>query len=326
MFQQLFRGVLGEEVKDVSQGEAVLLGEGDVDAVVGGGGLELEVEAATEAFAESEAEGFVDAATEGSVQDELHAAPIVEEALSDDCGLGGDGPESGAAGDDIGYELSGTTFTDAAFFDEPSDGGVYFGIGGRDVAGDDVGGAGRDLFAEFADAIGENRGALRGFTEPERQCRWRAVRVFYEDTADRFDTLDAPAGVAEEDDVAGRGVDGEVLVERGYLQTLRLEDDIVKICFGNGSAIGDCDHAGAAARMEMMLDAVTEEVRAITAAGGFDAFGEEGQEFVEGFAGEVAIGVGAMEGVVEGVLFPWFGSAGRDDLLHEYVGGLRRDL
>ena len=117
MFQQLFRGVPGEEVKDVSQGEAVLLGEGDVDAVVGGGSLELEVEAATEAFAESKAEGFVDAATEGCMKDELHAATIVEEALSDDCGLGGNGPESGAAGDDVSDELSGTAFTDAAFFD-----------------------------------------------------------------------------------------------------------------------------------------------------------------------------------------------------------------
>ena len=152
------------------------------------------------------------------------------------------------------------------------------------------------------------------------------MRVFHQDTADRFDALDAPAGVAEENDVAGRGVDGEVLVERGYLQTLGLEDDIIKICFGDGAAVGDGDHAGAAARMEVMLDAVTEEVRAVTAAGGFDPFGEKGQEFVEGFAGEVAIGVGAVEGVVEGVLFPWFGSAGRDDLLHEYVGGLRRDL
>ena len=43
--------MLGEELEDVGEGEAVLLGEGDVDAVVGGGGLQLEVEAAAEAFA-----------------------------------------------------------------------------------------------------------------------------------------------------------------------------------------------------------------------------------------------------------------------------------
>ena len=44
------------------------------------------------------------------------------------------------------------------------------------------------------------------------------------------------------------------------------------------------------------------------------------------FAGEVAVGVGAAEGVVEGVFFPGLGSAGGDDLLHEDVGGLRGNL
>ncbi len=101
MLQQLFCGVFGEEVEDVRQRKAVLFGEGDVDAVVGGGGLELEVEAAAEAFAEGEAEGFVDAAAEGSMEDELHAAAVVEEALGDDGGFGGDGSEDGSACDDV---------------------------------------------------------------------------------------------------------------------------------------------------------------------------------------------------------------------------------
>ena len=105
LLEEFFGGVLGEEVEDVGEREAVLLGEGDVDAVVGGGGLQLEVEAAAEAFAEGEAPGLVDAAAEGSVQDELHAAAFVEEALGDDGGFGGDGAEDGAAGDDVGDEL-----------------------------------------------------------------------------------------------------------------------------------------------------------------------------------------------------------------------------
>src|SRR6202023_248302 len=118
LFEKLFGGVFGEEVEDVGEGEAVLLGEGDVDAVVGGGGLELEVEAAAEAFAEGEAEGFVDAAAEGGVEDELHAAAVIEEALGDDGGFGGDGTEGGAAGDDVGDELVGSAGADAAFVDE----------------------------------------------------------------------------------------------------------------------------------------------------------------------------------------------------------------
>ncbi len=57
LFEQILGGVFGEEVEDVSEREAVLLGEGDVDAVVDGGGLQLEVEAAAEALAQGEAEG-----------------------------------------------------------------------------------------------------------------------------------------------------------------------------------------------------------------------------------------------------------------------------
>ena len=74
LFEEFLGGVLGEELEDVGEGEGVLLGEGDVDAVVGGGGLELEVEATAEALAEGEAPGLVDAAAEGGVEDELHAS------------------------------------------------------------------------------------------------------------------------------------------------------------------------------------------------------------------------------------------------------------
>jgi hypothetical protein len=107
LLEELAGGEGGEEVEDVGEGKAVLLGEGDVDAVVGGGGLELEVEAAAEALAEGEAPGLVEAAAEGGVEDELLASAFVEEALGDDGGFGGDGAEDGAAVDDVGDELEG---------------------------------------------------------------------------------------------------------------------------------------------------------------------------------------------------------------------------
>ena len=129
--------------------------------------------------------------------------------------------------------------------------------------------------------------------------------VFDEDAAGGFDALDAPAGVAEEDDVAGAGVDGEVLVEGGDLYPFRLQYDVVEGDVGDGSAVGDGDAAGAAARMEVALDGVVEEIGAVAAAAGFDAVGEEGDELVEALAGEIAIGVGAAEDVEEG-----FGSQG----------------
>ena len=55
-----------EEVEDIGEGEAVLLGERDVDAVVGGGGLQFEVERAAETLAQGQAPGLVDAAPKGA--------------------------------------------------------------------------------------------------------------------------------------------------------------------------------------------------------------------------------------------------------------------
>ena len=64
---------------------------------------------------------------------------------------------------------------------------------------------GREIcLAEVADAVGEDCGALRGFALPEGDGGRGAVGVFDEDFAgQRTRRLDAPAGVAEEDDVAG---------------------------------------------------------------------------------------------------------------------------
>lgn len=106
LLEDLFDGLGLEEVEDIGEREAVLFGESDVDAVVGGRGLQLEVEAAAEALAESEAPGAIDAGSEGGVDDELHATAFVEEALGDDGALGGDSAEDSAAFAYVGGELA----------------------------------------------------------------------------------------------------------------------------------------------------------------------------------------------------------------------------
>ncbi len=252
----------------------MLLGERDVDAVVGGGGLELEVETATEAFAQGEAPGLVDSAAEGGVKDELHAAALVEETLGDNGGFGGDGAENGSASDDVGDQLLGSGGADATGLSEPVDGGGNLWLSGGDEAGRHVGSEGGDVFAEFAYAVGEDGSALGGFAEPEWDVGRGSVGVFDEDAASGFDTLDTPTGVAEEDDVAGAGVDSEVLVQGGYLYAIRLQYDVEEGGVGDGAAVGDGDHAGSATRMKMTLDGVVEEVGSVATAGGFDAIRE----------------------------------------------------
>ncbi len=200
------------------------------------------------------------------------------------------------------------------------------GCDGGEEAGRDVGGEGGDLLAEVGDAVGEDGGALRGLALPEGQAGRGAVGVFDEDAAGGLDALDAPAGVAEEDDVAGAGVDGEVFIQSCNLDVFGLEEDAVEGGVGDGAAVGDGGHAGAAAGVEMAVDAVAEEVGAVAAAAGLDAGVEQGEDLVEAGAGEVAVGVGAAEDLEEGVFLPGLGGAAGDDLLHEDVDGLVGDL
>ena len=183
-----------------------------------------------------------------------------------------------------------------------------------------------DLLAEFADAAGEDGSTLGRFAEPEGKRGRRAVSVFDQDAAGGFDALDAPAGVAEQDHVAGAGVDGEVLVERGDLYAFRLQYDAEQRGVGDGAAVRDSDGARAAARMKLAVDAVAEQVRAIAAARGFDAFAEQRDDLVEQRAREIAVRVGAAENGEERVFIPGFRGDTGDDLLHQHVNGLRRDF
>ena len=105
-----------QESKYVGQRKAVLLGERDIEAIVGGRGLQFEIERAAEAFAQREPPGFIDAAAERSVDHELHAAALVEEALGDDRLLSWNRSEDCAACDYVFYDLLGAGVVEAAFF------------------------------------------------------------------------------------------------------------------------------------------------------------------------------------------------------------------
>ena len=243
--------------------------------------------------------------------------------------LDGDGAEDGAAGDDVGDELlrrriAQTPHSSMSHAMAAATSGSRLARCSRARRW----GCGRRSASRSSPTpVAENGGALRRFAEPERQGGRCAVGVFDEHAAGGFDALDAPAGVAEQDDVAGAGVDGEVLVERGDLHAFGLEDDVEEGGVRDGAAVGDGDHARAAARMQAAVDAVAQKVGAVAAAAGFDAFAESSvMSSSKCCAGEVAIGIGAAEDVVEGVFFPGFGAAGGDDLLHEDVDGLRRNF
>ena len=105
--------------------------------------------------------------------------------------------------------------------------------------------------------------------------------VFDEDPAGGFDALDAPAGVAEEDDVAGR-VSTAKCSSRVAIWTFSGWSMTAKMAVsGMAPPLAMAMHACAAAGVELALDAVAEEVGAVAAAGALDAVVEQGEELVE---------------------------------------------
>src|SRR5262249_57729676 len=69
---------------DVGQRERVLRSERQQQRVLGRRRLQLEVELPAEGLAQCESQGLVHAAAERCVEEELHAARFVEEALEDE--------------------------------------------------------------------------------------------------------------------------------------------------------------------------------------------------------------------------------------------------
>jgi hypothetical protein len=88
-------------------------------SVLGRGGLQLEVELPAEALAERQRPRLVDAAAERRVQDELHAARLVEETFADERLLRRDGAERAVTLLEVGGHLFGAGAAEADLGIEP---------------------------------------------------------------------------------------------------------------------------------------------------------------------------------------------------------------
>ena len=105
--EDLARGGGIEVVEDFRQLEAVLRAERKDDCLFVRGRLELEAEADAEALPQREPPGLVDLRAERRVNDELHPAALVEEALEDHTLLRGDAAERLPSGFDVLGDLDG---------------------------------------------------------------------------------------------------------------------------------------------------------------------------------------------------------------------------
>src|SRR3954449_13535956 len=111
--------------------------------VVGGRGLELEIELAAESLTEREPPRLVDTASEGRVQHELHAAGFIEEALEHERLLRRDDTKRPVAFSEVVDDLLGGAVIQAGFGYQPGaecllppEGGSHeVGMGGSHAVG-----------------------------------------------------------------------------------------------------------------------------------------------------------------------------------------------
>jgi hypothetical protein len=195
------------------------------------------------------------------VQDELHAARLVEEALEDERILRWDGAERGARVGEIVDRLFRRRGVGARFGLEP----IGRRRGGREP--------GVDLGAEIAHLARELVAARGGLAEPERNVRRRAFRVGHADHAGAH-LQHAPRRVAELKDIARVAFDREVFVQRPDEGVFRLQEHAVVGHFGDRAAGGERQHARAAPAAEAAANFVAMHERAAASAFRRKTFGD----------------------------------------------------
>src|SRR5258707_3249959 len=158
----------------------MLFAERDENPIVGGGGLQFEVEGPAEALAQRESQGPVDARAEGRVEHKLHAAAFVEKPLRDNSMLRRQGAQRSRACPDIGNSLLRSRVIESAFIGEKFHCSPI------------------RLTAKVQNSLAKLRHFVRELTrsswrfpQPKRDRRRRAVRIFHIDPS-RPHTFDAP--------------------------------------------------------------------------------------------------------------------------------------
>ena len=218
--------------------------EREDDRLFVGGGLELEVEAHAEALAQRQSPGAVDRRAERGVDHQLLSARLVEEALEHDVDIGG-------------HDAQRVVGRAQVFEHLPGGGGVHPAAalqpGARRLEVVELGG---DVAAQLADRCGKLDAAARRFAEPEGDRGGRAVGVLDPHHAFALDPADPPGGGAEQEDVAGLALDGEVLVDRADERAFRLFDDAEVARFGDHAAVEQRGQPRGAARAQHAVDAV----------------------------------------------------------------------
>ena len=278
------------------------------DGVVGGGRLQLEVERPAELLAQGQPETPVDAAAERRMEDELHAAGVVEEALQHQALLRRHRAEDGAPDGQVVDDHGGRLGADPARLDEPAPGAVG-------VAGDQ---GFVHPAAQLRDLLGQLGGAGRRLAQPERHGRRRIARVPDPHHA-RLHPADLPGVAAEQEDVAGHRLHGPVLVDGPDERVVGVGHHPVVAGLGDGPARRGRGQAGALAGPQLAVDLVVVDVGAAPAPARLDAVADQVDHLVELGSGQLAVRRGPAHQVEQVRRLPLLGRHLGHDLLGQDV-------
>src|SRR5260370_1581556 len=181
----------------------MLLGQGDVKAVVGGGGLQFEIEAAEEALAQRQPPSLVDPPAKRRMDNQLHPAAFVKEPFGDDRRLRGHIAQHDTPFEDVLNQLLGARSIKSTFLSQPTHRVAHY----RKIAPSFYWNHARqpvaDLFAQFAQLLREFGGSRRSLSTPEGHRGRRSARVFHQHAPPpRFATTDSPTGVSQQHKIA----------------------------------------------------------------------------------------------------------------------------
>src|SRR5437016_757826 len=305
-------------MEDISERKTMLFAQRDVQSVVGGGSLQLEIKRAAEPLAQRETPCLVNSPSEWRVDHELHATAFIEEALGYNRGLRGDGAQNRTTSHHVFDRLLGSRVVESAFELEP--GNRSDGVCGQLPVGIRSGTRNErtDLLSQLRDVCREFVGPCRCFATPERNGRWRSLRILYQDAA-RRDSPDPPGSVTQQHDIASDAFYGEVFIYRADDGAFGLRHHGVQRILWNGAAAGNRCQTTATAGADDAVYTVAMKVSRITSARSGDTFGKHPEDLVEVRACKLAIRIGVTHSLQQFRFIPIFRSTHGYDLLRQNV-------
>ena len=183
------------------------------------------------------------------MDDDVHVAQFVEEALDHESSRARQRAERGARGLQVLHRLAGGLGRPAGDSTQPGSRIRAFGEPSLRAV-EEVGYPSR----EFPAASGR-------LTEPERDGGRRSPGVLHIHLAGG-DALDAVGGIAQLEDVAGQALEGKILVQCADAGFRRHQQHVVIELVRYGSAVGEGSDARGAARPQELPDAVQMKVSA----------------------------------------------------------------